>query len=268
MKAIETQDFQLATQLQTKDCAKSSLAWFCQQCFHLNVDWSERICCGNCQAPNEVQLQLKKEEEEEEEVESSPVNKLTTSIVNKIRNATSASQKPVISFDLCKKFVLKYFELRNKLTRHLCEPKVVYHWTKKHNFEGIEEKGLLVPDGSKVKHTTDLGYYGKGIYTSPDPDYASVYGDGKDVFVCLSLPGRQYSSTYPNDLGKPCRPNYDSHISNDQNGGKEWVFFDSSQLLLCYLMDRQYLSGITVIMKEICDCLNLGYNNHYGHSQN
>ena len=95
----------------------------------------------------------------------------------------------------------------------------------------------MVPDGNKLAHQTDEGYYGKGIYTSPDPVYAKGYGHGAHkTFVCLSLPGKMFPSCYPRDLGKPLQKGYDSHYSDDNRGKKpdqekEWVFFNSDQLL-------------------------------------
>ena len=65
--------------------------------------------------------------------------------------------------------------------------------------------------GSNIGHATDDGYFGKGIYTSPDPNYAKGYGDCDKVFICLSLPGKMWASEYPHDSGKPCRNGYDSH---------------------------------------------------------
>ena len=44
-----------------------------------------------------------------------------------------------------------------------------------------------------VVHATDNGFYGKGIYTSPDPNYAVGYGHGATVtFGCLATVGNVY----------------------------------------------------------------------------
>lgn len=76
-----------------------------------------------------------------------------------------------------------------------------------------------------VGHTTDNGYYGKGIYTSPYVNYARGYGDMNcdKVFVCLSLPGKRWPSEYPQDSGKPCRLGYDSHYNQES-----YSVFDSA----------------------------------------
>jgi hypothetical protein len=95
---------------------------------------------------------------------------------------------------------------------------IVYHGTAKTNFSKIVDGNLKVPDGKAVLHATDQGYYGKGVYTSPQKELALRYasaargGDGV-VFVCLALPGRQYAAQYPADKGKPCHVGFDSHYS-------------------------------------------------------
>lgn len=61
------------------------------------------------------------------------------------------------------------------------------------------------------------------------------------AFVCLALPGRQHVSAPPLDAGcRAVRPNFDSHVSADR-GGAISVFFDSSQLLPCFLTTRDSL---------------------------
>ncbi|KAG8465455.1 hypothetical protein KFE25_002762 [Diacronema lutheri] len=61
------------------------------------------------------------------------------------------------------------------------------------------------------------------------------------AFVCLALPGRQWLSMPPMDAGcRTVRPNFDSHASADR-GGVISVFFDSSQLLPCFLTTRESL---------------------------
>ena len=66
---------------------------------------------------------------------------------------------------------------------------IVFHGTAKHNFRSIIDSNLKVPDGQEVKHATDEGYFGKGIYTSPSISYASAYGKGNPK-VIAALVGR------------------------------------------------------------------------------
>jgi hypothetical protein len=122
---------------------------------------------------------------------------------------------------------------------------IVYHGTAKTNFSKIVDGNLKVPDGKAVLHATDQGYYGKGVYTSPQKETALAYaargGDGV-VFVCLALPGRQYAAQYPADKGKPCHTGFDSHYSPE---GTELVFFSSDQLLPIFLADQKHIGIAT-----------------------
>mmetsp|Transcript_10723 Transcript_10723/g.19944 ORF Transcript_10723/g.19944 Transcript_10723/m.19944 type:complete len:381 (-) Transcript_10723:327-1469(-) len=143
----------------------------------------------------------------------------------------------VANFDLAVDFLRCMHSFREALGKKLAEPQIVYHWTQRTNFRGIIDSNLRVPDGRTVFHTTDTGYYGRGIYTSPDFNYgrAYAYQDGA-CFICLALPGRQWASRYPQDCSRPRRSGYDSHVSADRKR-MEWVFFSSAQLLPCFLVD-------------------------------
>jgi len=108
--------------------------------------------------------------------------------------------------------------------------------------------------------TTDAGYYGQGIYFTPNLDYAtSCYGE--NVLVCAVLTGNSYpvieSPDEPNDLlGKPVVPKYDSHIvvvdklqnsqkplppgkwgSNMEHAWVELVVFETSHILPLFLLE-------------------------------
>ena len=54
------------------------------------------------------------------------------------------------------------------------------------------------------------------------------------VFVCLAIPGRQFAAQQARNQGKPCKAGYDSHYSPC---GQELVFFQSDQLLPCFIVD-------------------------------
>ena len=115
-------------------------------------------------------------------------------------------------------------------------PKVVYHWTPSKNFQSIVDSNLCVPDQKKVFHQTDGGIYGKGIYTSPDFGYARNYAKRNGgCFICLGLPGRQYRANTSTDSCRPCKKNYETHVSPNW---KEWVFFAADQLLPCFWVDQ------------------------------
>ena len=74
------------------------------------------------------------------------------------------------------------------------------------------EGNLRVPDGKQVRHVTDDGFFGRGIYTTTDPRLAFAYAKDAIVFACLALPGRQYKATQKRDRGVPKKAGYDSHL--------------------------------------------------------
>merc|ERR1712129_475313 len=90
--------------------------------------------------------------------------------------------------------------------------------------------------------------------------------------VCLSLPGRQCPSRYPQHFGKGLVAGYDSHMSVDGEMGtmfgvktnryqKEWVFFNEKQLLPCYLVTLDFLQNkAKAQMDAVCTLLNQSYH--------
>ena len=164
----------------------------------------------------------------------------------------------IIKHKFTNKFVEKFVQMRDKYKSNpAAKIYVCYHWTLSKNYKSIIDSNLVVPDGHKVKHRTDNGYFGEGIYMSPDYKYGIGHGDyGKHakVFVCLALPGKQYPATYPEDRGTSLKDGYDSHVSASRNN-KEWVFFDSSQLLPCCLVTLQNIETANKIAQIIISWL-------------
>lgn len=140
----------------------------------------------------------------------------------------------VVNYDHALRFLERHAQELAASPRHAARILVVYHGTGQQNFSKIVDGNLKVPGGgSGVRHATDNGYYGKGVYTTPDVNLALGYARGGCVFVCLALPGRQFSASL-HDRGKACRAGYDSHYGGH---GKELVFFSSNQLLPVFLVD-------------------------------
>lgn len=106
--------------------------------------------------------------------------------------------------------------------------------------------------GKAIIHKTDDGFYGKGVYTSPNAEMSLSYAGGGAVFVCLALPGRQYAANYPADQGKPLRRGYDSHYAP---GGSELVFFASDQLLPVFLADSKYIKAATYAAEQAIETI-------------
>jgi len=104
--------------------------------------------------------------------------------------------------------------------------------------------GLLVPGkkalgGKRVKHQTDAGWYGRGIYLSPNASTSMGYcAGGRKLLVCSVLLGKYYEFGYTraNLLGEGggLRWGYDSHTAENFN---EFVIFDSAQILPCYAVN-------------------------------
>jgi len=123
----------------------------------------------------------------------------------------------------------------------LTKSEIVFHGTAVGNIPNIIRTGLLVPgQGNEVKHATDTGYYGKGIYLSPDPAYSVAYCKGQTgkLLVCATIMGRRYKC--PNLCqGASCKKDYDSHTSPDE---KEYVLFCASQVLPLFVIS---FSGVS-----------------------
>ena len=98
------------------------------------------------------------------------------------------------NFDLAVKFFEKHAAMlarapcprsgRNKGTR-ATPLAIVYHGTSRSNFRAIMEGNLKVRMVEAVKHVTDDGFFGRGIYTTTDPRLAFCLRQGRDC-ICLS----------------------------------------------------------------------------------
>eukprot|EP01083_Nonionella_stella_P145152 454313_1 len=139
----------------------------------------------------------------------------------------------IVNFDLAMAFVTKFKEISTLRGKAFVKSEISYHWTPEKNFGAIIESNLKVPDGKSLFHMTDDGWYGRGIYTSPEIDYAKSYGHGaRTVICCLVVRGKSYVANYPQDIGCSLKYGFDSHQSQC---GKEWVLFDSANLLPCFI---------------------------------
>lgn len=186
----------------------------------------------------------------------SPIG-IAFSIVSILRNQTSGIPT-FVCWDFAVAFVRKFFQLANDRGIELAKPTVVYHWTPEKNINNIVDANLKVPDGRNVLHQTDEGYYGKGVYTSPDPNYARSYGHGAPKTVmCLALCGKKYVASYPQSLGKPLKQGFDMHVSNDRNN-MEWVFFDNDQLLPAFVIEPDRIQDVKPeidrVIRELVTC--------------
>eukprot|EP01084_Bolivina_argentea_P276555 471899_1 len=239
------QDYKFALQIQ-KELAKDTIAWFCDNCFTMNLDPTSNIC-SKC---------LKAKPKPKIIVLSTPTlkNKMSMKIIDMARKYHK-DNSCIINIKHTLAFISKYYEMSKRLGANKCKPQICYHWTRKRNFEAIKKQSLKVPDGQKLKHQTDVGYYGKGIYTSNDPQFAKAYGHGANkLFVCLCINGNMYPAKYPTDKGSGLKLGYDMHYSGDNKDGemgKQWVYFDTKQLLLIYLVTLNQIKYILPMLNEI-----------------
>ena len=142
----------------------------------------------------------------------------------------------VLKPELVNEFELYWNLMKRRSEGAEPKPNIAYHGTSQNNINSILDRGLLVPGvgkGADVKHATDSGWWGKGIYLSPDANLSIGYcRDSNKLLICAVLMGRSYKCTGRLD-GKPCQEGYDSHIDPS---GKEWIVFDPAQVIPCYLV--------------------------------
>jgi len=97
--------------------------------------------------------------------------------------------------------------------------------------------------------------WGKGIYASSEPFRTRSCGhNAKKVFICLSLPGKQYEASNKN-RGKKLEEGYDSHYKDD-----ELVFFNCSHLLPYFLSEPS--TNLFLIQEKLKHIIN--YIMEYG----
>ena len=90
------------------------------------------------------------------------------------------------------------------------------------------------------KHTTDTGWYGKGVYFSEYPEYSMDYIQGAEkLLLCQVLPGKVFHCKKLIH-GAALSKGHDSHTSPDK---KELVIFNSHHILPCYVVHYKFSSG-------------------------
>lgn len=177
------------------------------------------------------------------------VGKLAYNIVQKFRQ--NRRHPTIINWAFTVKFIVRFFQIADKRGIELALPEVVYHWTAVKNMHLVVDGNLKVPDGVSVFHATDDGWYGRGVYSSPNPTRFKAYGDGaKKTCMCLAVLGKTYVASYPKMLGKPLVTGYDSHVSDDAEH-TEWVFFDNSQLLPLYFIKPAQLTRANDLVNQL-----------------
>jgi hypothetical protein len=129
------------------------------------------------------------------------------------------------------------------------EEKILFHGTRKTNFDGIFEKNFQNFFGSE--RTTDSGWYGRGIYFSSSPKYCANYAHSHGnpiIYLICSLVklGKMYHVTDMSYSGKEMRVDSDSHYAKVAASGyptdadysffEEFVIKQSNQILPLYII--------------------------------
>lgn len=137
----------------------------------------------------------------------------------------------------------------------------MFHGTDTKNIPGIIREGLLVPDRSKLKHTSGTRY-GRGIYVTPNPGLSSLYASDNYLFICVVLPGKSYKVSCMEDdefklWGSKLKKGYDSHISVDRS---QLVLFHEGQVLPCFILHYRKRKKNEDIQKKYDNDLRSLYN--------
>lgn len=121
------------------------------------------------------------------------------------------------------------------------DPVLGFHGTELKNIKPICENGFRVPGkSSDFKHSTDAGWYGRGVYFSEFPDYAMEYiSKGNKILLCQVLLGKIYQCDKVIH-GASLVEGHDSHMSPD---GKEVVIFDADKILPSYVVHYEVKKG-------------------------
>ena len=135
-------------------------------------------------------------------------------------------------------------EEKESLADFLVEPRLTFHGTRKDHVASIVRQGFLIPDKSEVRCGST---YGRGIYSSPDAEFALCYTGydasptgssefaGLKLIVCATIMGVS-STMYREDDWKEQTepyPGADSHVANREY---EYIVFDQAQIIPCYVI--------------------------------
>ena len=151
-------------------------------------------------------------------------------------------------------------DTRYNLAQELARPSVTFHGAPRRVIESIVRYGFTIP-GQEIGDTgTQLLVrcgmsFGLGVYSSPDPVYASFYNDyrkdkpgaatqpndvpGMRLVVCATLMGRPMRVGYAEAWSKtePLSKEAHSHVSPNE---LEYIVLDSAQIIPCYVLYLDY----------------------------
>ena len=145
------------------------------------------------------------------------------------------------------------------LVQALAQPSLTFHGAPRRFIESVVRHGFVVP-GKEIGDTRERlqvrcgSTFGRGIYSSPDPMYASSYMDyvlgdpsltrpsdvaGMRLVVCATLIGCSLvvSRGSARGVSGALNPSVHSHISPN---GSEYIVFNSAQMVPCYALHLDY----------------------------
>jgi len=143
-------------------------------------------------------------------------------------------------------------ESKAEMVNYLSKPKLTFHGTRSSAIPSIVRYGFLKPGSKHPKTGQVIGVrcgntYGRGIYSSPDPNFAISYSEfdahvtrseeipGFKLIVCATLMGRAARIFREDNWREQDKPyqGADSHVSNY---GQEYIVFSAAQILPCYVI--------------------------------
>jgi hypothetical protein len=141
---------------------------------------------------------------------------------------------------------------KEEMVSYLAKPKLTFHGTRSSAIPSIVRYGFLKPGSKHPSTGEEIGVrcgntYGKGIYSSPDPNFAISYSEfdahrtqsneipGFKLIVCATLMGRAAKVFREDNWRHQDKPyqGADSHVGND---GQEYIVFSAAQILPCYVI--------------------------------
>jgi len=102
--------------------------------------------------------------------------------------------KSVVNIKLVNNFEEKWAEIKDKydFDPTYSSIEIGFHGTASKNIDNICRIGLVVPGTHGVGHATDTGWYGKGIYLSPNAGLSVGYcREGGKLLVCAVIMGKR-----------------------------------------------------------------------------
>jgi hypothetical protein len=148
--------------------------------------------------------------------------------------------RTVVKTNLVERFVNFVTRLQAKRGIDECPVTMAFHGTSPYNIENILKIGLVVPGTHGVEHATDTGYWGKGIYLSPNASISVSYcRGGGELLVCAIVQGKIFQCTQLIH-GAPLTEGYDSH---EDPSGSEIILFDEAQVVPIFVISFPQLAN-------------------------